>query len=128
MGYEDICDVSKMQGETLASISGCGKGSERVEFGCESGKKFLMWYDHDCCASCEIEDVCGDIADLIGAPLELAEEVRSYEGPKTDDESYTWTFYKFATIKGAVTLRWYGSSNGYYSESVTFEEVKGGES
>ena len=39
------------------------------------------------------------------------------------DDSFTWTFYRFATARGYVTIRWYGSSNGYYSEEVTFEEV-----
>jgi hypothetical protein len=62
--------------------------------------------------------------DLIGTPIVMAEEVVE-EGKAKDewDESSTWTFYKFATVKGYITIRWYGTSNGYYSESVDFADI-----
>jgi hypothetical protein len=85
-----------------------------------------MYYEPDCCASCSIEDVVGDLTDLVGAPIAMAEESTNSDDPKPadyPDESFTWTFYKLATAKGYVTIRWYGSSNGYYSESATFKRV-----
>ena len=89
-----------------------------------SKTNYVRFQHHqDCCESVYIEDICGDLDDLVGSPLLEAEEVSDYEGEDTGDESYTWTFYKFATRKGFVTVRWYGSSNGYYSESVSVDVV-----
>lgn len=33
-------------------------------------------------------------------------------------------FYKFSTIKGSVTVRWCGTSNGYYSTRVKFKKIE----
>lgn len=85
-----------------------------------------MYHDQDCCDSVSINDIIGDIDDLLNTPILLAEE-RSSDDPEdfdpTNHESYTWTFYELATIKGTVQIRWFGESNGYYSESVTFKEI-----
>jgi hypothetical protein len=91
-----------------------------------SDTNYVRFSHHqDCCEHVYIEDICGDLDDLIGSPLLEAEEVSDYHaGPLGEyEESYTWTFYKFATRKGFVTVRWYGSSNGYYSESVSVDVV-----
>jgi hypothetical protein len=54
----------------------------------------------------------------------MAEEVTEEGEDDEFGDSSTWTFYKFATNKGYVTIRWFGTSNGYYSESVDFAKVK----
>ena len=70
-----------------------------------SDTNYVQFQHHqDCCESVYIEDICGDLNDLVGAPLIEAEEVSNYEAEPLyeHEESYTWTFYKFATRKGLV--------------------------
>jgi len=88
------------------------------------GRTFEMYHYQDCCESVSIEDIAGDLDDLIGTPVLLAEESSS-GGEESGDYggSETWTFYRIGTNKGFVTIRWYGASNGYYSESVSFCET-----
>jgi hypothetical protein len=89
-----------------------------------------MYHSQDCCESVTIEDIVGDLEDLVGTPLLVVEERVSRNEDGTEEqycESYTWTYYSFRTIKGSVDIRWYGSSNGYYSESVHIDIVNGEE-
>lgn len=113
--------ISMLLGQTLVSITGMDRGSEEVVFTTAEGKRYRMLHHQDCCESVQLEDVCGDVDDLIGSPITLAEE-RSMEGPSRY-ESSTWTFYALSTRQGHVDLRWLGVSNGYYGEGVSFEEL-----
>ena len=122
-----MSEVLEILGKTLVTIT---RGDDEINFVCSDGKVYKMWHEPDCCERVEIEDICGELENLIGYPLLMAEEATSDENPKgitpEYQDSLTWTFYKFATINGYVTIRWHGESNGCYSESVTFEEIEGG--
>ena len=114
---------------------------EQITFKTANGDKWVMMHHQDCCEYVSIEDVCGDLQDLVGHPIVQAESVTSdtqKEMPEDErmwltlkDELKTnlngselWTFYKFATIKGSVNIRWYGSSD-YYSIVVSLDKIKG---
>ena len=93
------------------------------------GRAYHMHHPQDCCETVTIDDICGELDWLQEAQVIRAEE-RSHCGTthdrpdSTDDDgSQTWTFYELVTTKGAVTIRWYGTSNGYYSESVCFTRI-----
>lgn len=87
------------------------------------------WVD----AEIQIEEIHGDLRDLFDSPIIQAEVVGHYFLPHDYDRetfpsdfpewgeqkdpyyAYEWVFYKFATIKGSVTIRFYGNANYCYS-------------
>ena len=125
MDYNNIVDTQKgmvqMLGKIFVQVTG-SVGERAMVFVTEDGVRFMFAHLQDCCESVEINDIVGDLQDLVGEPLLVAEEVRgATPEPDPDEEhydSYTYTFYKFATRKGYVDVRWLGESNGYYSEDV----------
>jgi hypothetical protein len=116
-------NFSSLVGKTLTRCEQVG--DDKIIFVTDDGHTFQQHHYQDCCESVSVEDIAGDLADLVGSPILQAEVSSNSDDPAKGewDESYTWTFYKLATIKGSVTIRWYGTSNGYYSEGVDFEEV-----
>lgn len=116
--------IEDLIGKTLTSIK-VADDKETITFDTSDGDKYQMIYYQDCCASCSIDEINGDLEDLLNSPIiKASENSNSDQGAREDyDDSYTWTFYDLATIKGSVQIKWYGSSNGYYSESATFEKI-----
>lgn len=139
-------EFNVLTGKTITEIAGGENGSERIEFNTSDGCSYAMFHSQDCCEHVILEDIIGDIEDLLDSPILLAEEVFSDEPDETmkaqrevekaeqekkygycyGPDSETWTFYKLSTIKGSVTFRWYGTSNGYYSERADFRDISDG--
>lgn len=111
--------MQSMVGKTLAEVQNCKEESEDMLLIATDGTKLRFRHYADCCEHVRIQDVAGDVNDLVGTPLTMCEAVSSDEpeGIVCEDDSHTWTFFKFATAKGYVTVRWLGESNGYYGET-----------
>jgi len=115
-------DFSELEGEILSKI--VLKGDEEIVFSTESGKEYKMYHDQSCCENVYIEDIDGDLNELLGSEIITAEEVTEEGDGDEYGGSSTWTFYKICNDKTYITIRWLGESNGYYSESVDFIKVK----
>ncbi len=118
---------SSMIGKIMATVE-VNDDKDQMTFTDTDGTRYIFYHEGDCCETVEIESVEGELDDLLVFPILMAEQVSSEGvadrspglGDDSYDSSFTWTFYKFATIRGTVVVRWYGSSNGYYSEEVDF--------
>ena len=118
-------EFSELLGKTLTKVE---NKDDEIIFTLENGEKYKLYHAQDCCETVYVEDICGDLEDLVGSSLLQAEEATNDTDVPVGrydylPECFLWTFYKLATIKGYVTIRWYGESNGYYSMGVSFGKM-----
>ena len=127
MDYDGNKLFESLVGETLTSIEGLSQYSEEVYFTTVSGRRFKMYHSQDCCESVSLEDFEFDAGllnhPITGATVEISDKFEDAAPTKYEPDSQTYTFYRLSSLGGSLYLRWYGSSNGYYSESVTFGEL-----
>jgi hypothetical protein len=112
-------------GKTITGIEGLEKGSELIHFYTE-GYVYRMHHKQSCCEDVQLEDFEGEAEDLIGHPVLSFEEMSESdfeEMSESNNNTCTWTFYMISTVKGTLWLRWLGTSNGNYSEEVSFDEI-----
>lgn len=118
---ENYVNFAVLKGKIITNIE---RSAKEIFFTTACGRGYKMYHDQDCCESVYIESIVGDLKDLLGSEILLAEEsIKDASGG--EDESATYTFYKLATAKGYVDIRWLGESNGYYSERVDFMQISG---
>lgn len=118
-----MSDISEIVGLIPTEIT---QLEDEIVMKFSNGSVGKFYHDRECSECVMIDDVSGDWSDLIGNPLLVAEE-RESDVPPREKKTYeywecsnTWTFYTFRGIGGSVDVRWHGSSNGHYSESVSF--------
>ena len=110
---------ARLYGKTLVSIERL-QDDEVMRFTTDSGAVYELYHDQESGEYVCIDDVVGDLNDLLNTPILIAREDVNENSP----DGFTWTFYNLATVKGHVTVKWYGASNGYYSEKVSFQRVQ----
>ena len=120
----ELFEVNAHLKSGLFGVDGLTKGSRKITFYCRDGFIITMHHEQDCC-----EDVVVESCDALNCDIYtncswcvLCVSISRDDGRPRDtyDESYTWTFYNVRTSLGYDTIRWYGTSNGYYSETVDF--------
>lgn len=119
-------DESRMRFVAIGQLVGCSFRQVSIESKNQlvfflGERSFKMFHEQECCEDVAVIDVAGALSDLENTPIVSASEVSN--SSSNEDGTSTWTFYKFRTRKGDVTIAWRGDSNGYYSEGVSIVEL-----
>lgn len=119
---EDIKSLKNLENLVIENVEGCYKGSDTMKITFTNGMYVIFKYP-DVFSNVDIDDVNGDVETLIGQRLLKLDVRMSNEMDNNNEPDYSklWTFYTFATVKGYVDVKWYGSSNGWYSVCVDWK-------
>jgi hypothetical protein len=115
----------ELKGQTIIDIDRSDASFIKTATG-----EYQLYHNQDCCESVTCERVVGNVGDILNSPITLAEDDHNepdwHENGNTDTwiyDSHTWSRFALETVKGRVEFWFLGVSNGYYSETMTFEKV-----
>ena len=120
----ELTNIEEFVGKTLVNVNVLDSlDGDKLVFTFDDGSEYEMYHTQDCCESVYLDEVDGEFSELYGDKI-----LRAYESSDSGEgDSYggssTWTFYQIATVNSSVHMKWFGESNGYYSESVYLYRV-----
>ena len=113
--------LSDLIGKIFVTVQ---KVEDEVHFIDCTGKGYKLYHGQHCCENVYIESIVGELSDLENVPIINAFQSGSNDYLEVEDGIVRlWTFYKFATIKGYVDIRFCGETDGPYSIGVDFGEI-----
>jgi hypothetical protein len=86
MWWNDRRDVGELLGKTLEKIE--NNSDYELHFYTTDGVEYMMYHEQDCCESVWLEDTIGDLNDLIGSPITMAECVTEEGTTDSYESSY----------------------------------------
>lgn len=123
----EVNTYTEFSGKIIEEIRGCKKHSNEVTIKFTDGTSLKFYHQQNCCETVLLEDFDTAPEHLINTNIISIEERKYLDSenavkPLNDlAESYTWTFYIIKTSKFTMWMRWYGESNGWYSEEVDID-------
>lgn len=118
-----MSEFSNLVGQVLESVT-INRDDDEIVFRTKEGNAYKMYHDQDCCESVWIEDIVGGLEDMAGERVIFAYESSSEVEDTEYGDVQQWTFYNIATQRNSATIRWNGSSNGFYSIAVDFCQIE----
>lgn len=97
------------------------RNDDSLVFISKDGTSYSLHHEQDCCESVWLEDVVGDIEKHLpgNVILNAYESISDGEDDeRCSDFSCTWSFFTIRTAYDTFTIRFFGHSNGYYSETA----------
>lgn len=115
-------EAAELTGETLTYID-IDPENDEILLTTQSGRRIKFHHRQDCCESVRIVGTDGEWRSLIGKPLVEVKHDAVNADDEGSDGSATRTTLTFRVDDATVISRWFGNSNGYYSERVDIEEI-----
>jgi len=84
----------------------------------------IFVHEQDCCENVFLEDFNFNGKFVGGELLEIKEKSNKPNKVPSGYDSVTYTFYTLVSTNGFLDLRFFGESNGYYSEGVSMFDIR----